>query len=548
MKSLLSRAKGRISDLTHIPSSAAQDLPPSHPSFLTAPIPQDIFRYRSHYGTNLGSIFVLERWLFPSLFCGVGESELSAATASIESIGLDATRKKWEQHWASALTDVDLKWLVYEAKCTSIRLPIGYFTLGRHFCFGTPFEDVAKIYKRIWAAVQNLVQRAAEAGIGVLLDLHALPGAANRDAHSGTDSGHAGLWEHGPAGRKYRELATEAVIWVVREASHMKGVLGVQIVNEAVYGAYGLHEWYDDVLEAVGRIDPTVPIYISDAWDLDGTLQWLEGRKSIKANPVVVDTHVYHTFSEADRMKMPEQIISDIPSELSEIDRHAGSVVDRGATQVVVGEYSCVMDKQTWARSDPSQRDTLVQQFGQIQTCQWQQKTGGSFFWTLKMDWMDGGEWGFVEQVKKGAICPPAWLRLKSYEVQERADLAESQKAEIAEQAVLCHTDHWNRTAPGKKFEHRWYGEAWQVGWEDAKAFWFCRMNGMMGEMAREAGGAERIGCLEIWVEKRLRESGKVGEFCWQWEHGFRAGVRAFEGLVGIRLIALKGDRSLPAR
>lgn len=35
--------------------------------------------------------------------------------------------------------------MVREARCTSIRLPIGYFTLGEEFCEGTPFEKVASV-------------------------------------------------------------------------------------------------------------------------------------------------------------------------------------------------------------------------------------------------------------------------------------------------------------------------------------------------------------------------------------------------------------------
>ena len=43
----------------------------------------DNFRYRYHNGTNLGSIFVLEKWLFPSMFEPTtrGDSELDAVTA-----------------------------------------------------------------------------------------------------------------------------------------------------------------------------------------------------------------------------------------------------------------------------------------------------------------------------------------------------------------------------------------------------------------------------------------------------------------------------------
>lgn len=51
--------------------------PPSPPTNL------DILRYRSHHGANLGSIFVLEKWLFPAMFepGASGGSELDAVTA-----------------------------------------------------------------------------------------------------------------------------------------------------------------------------------------------------------------------------------------------------------------------------------------------------------------------------------------------------------------------------------------------------------------------------------------------------------------------------------
>ena len=47
------------------------------------PTSQDLLRYRSHHGSNLGSIFVLEKWLYPSMFepGAEGDSELAAVTA-----------------------------------------------------------------------------------------------------------------------------------------------------------------------------------------------------------------------------------------------------------------------------------------------------------------------------------------------------------------------------------------------------------------------------------------------------------------------------------
>lgn len=539
MKSLIDRAKRRLSDLTDsdAPSSQSPQATTtsiSHASSIHPVTQQDIFRYRYHHGTNLGSIFVLERWLFPSLFSGPGDSELAAVTSSLSAIGPDKTKERWQKHWDSALTDEDIHFLVHEAKCTSIRLPIGYFTLGPAFCQGTPFEAAADVYVSAWTSVCNLVRRVNEAGIGVLLDLHALPGGANQDMHSGTDSGKAELWEHWNTGRQNREMAKKVVLQVVSEAANMKGIVGVQIVNEAAAGAHKLHEWYDDVLREIQDIDSTMPIYVSDAWDLDGSLRWVESRRNRSGNPIVVDTHKYYTFSEADRAKAPQHIISQVPQELGEIDKYAGSVSDRGAAQIVVGEYSCVLDGKTWSRSDPSQKLNLVRQFGEAQSARWREKTGGTYFWTAKMEWMDGGEWGFFEQVKKRTIVAPPWLFLNTSDAQNSAYEATRSKENIFSRALGGHVEYWSQIAPDKKFEHRWYGEGWDVGWEDAKCFWLARADGQMGEIANSSGGAEKIGCLEIWVRKRLGESGKEGGSVWEWEHGFRAGVKAFEGLVGV--------------
>ncbi|OAF60889.1 Glucan 1,3-beta-glucosidase 3 [Pseudogymnoascus destructans] len=540
MKSIIDRAKRRISDFTD-----SNPPPPQSPQATTTSTPhaassirpitcQDIFRYRYHHGTNLGSIFVLERWLFPSLFSAPGDSELAAVTSSLSEIGLDKTKERWKNHWDFALSDDDIQFLVHEAKCTSIRLPIGYFTLGPAFCQGTPFEAAADVYVSAWAAVCNLVRRVNDAGIGVLLDVHALPGGANKDMHSGTDSGKAELWDHWNTGRKNREMAKKVVLQVVSEAANMKGIVGVQIVNEAVAGAHKLHEWYDDVLREIQDIDPTMPIYVSDAWDLNGSLRWVENRRHRGGNPVVVDTHKYYTFSEADRAKAPQHIISQVPHELGEIDKYSGRVHDRGAAQIVIGEYSCVLDGKTWSRSDPSQKDDLVRQFGNAQSERWREKTGGTYFWTAKMEWMDGGEWGFFEQVKKRTIVAPPWLFLNPSDVQHRADEATRSKESTFSRALGSHVEYWSQTAPGKKFEHHWYGEGWDAGWEDAKCFWLARSEGHMGEVASSSGGAEKIGCLEIWVRKRLQESWKEGGSVWEWEHGFRAGVKAFEGIVGL--------------
>lgn len=47
--------------------------------------------------------------------------------------------------------------------------------------------------------------------------------------------------------------------------------------------------------------------------------------------------------------------------------------------------------------------------------------------------------------------------------------------------------------------------------------------------------GGDKIGMLDLWIRKRLVDSGLcVGKFTWEWEQGFRQGVRDFYESAGV--------------
>jgi hypothetical protein len=257
-----------------------------------SPTANDIVRYRYHHGVNLGSVYVLEKWLTPSAFPPDApeeeSSELSCVSEWVKEIGLEATQKKFEERWSKALNEEDWKWLTSESSCTSIRLPIGHFTLGPDYCKGTPFEEFGAVYKNAWTAVKDFIKTAHENGIGVLIDLHALPGGANPGEHSGTNSGEAELWKN-PANL---ELASKCVEFVAKDIKELDGIIGIQPCNEAVFDARGMYDWYDKVIAAVSAVDAKVPLYISDAWDLQEAVKYSKEQNKVdkKRNPLVVDT------------------------------------------------------------------------------------------------------------------------------------------------------------------------------------------------------------------------------------------------------------------
>ena len=364
-------------------------------------------------------------------------------------------------------------------------------------------------------------------GIGVLLDMHALPGGANKDAHSGSSTGKAALW----GSASHRALATRAVLFVAHElaAGKVPNAVGLQLCNEAAWGAAGMYDFYAATIAAVAEVSAAIPIYVSDAWRLDEAVAWAARHNApfSRANLAVVDTHRYYTFAAEHRKRAPHELLACIPTELAPLAASSrGSVIDNGAAPLFIGEYSCVLDEQTWARADAERRPALTAELGARQLDRTYAHTGGSAFWTLRMDWMDGGGWGFVAMTKKGAIRAPEMMWLERARVDVLVAEAEGKRAEERDRAVGGHCSYWEREAPRKKFEHWRFEWGWDVGWADAVGFFTGRK--MLGGGNT---GADRIGQLDGWLRKRLGEIGP-GEFMWEWEQGFRQAVKSAEGIL----------------
>ena len=77
--------------------------------------------------------------------------------------------------------------------------------------------------------------------------------------------------------------------------------------------------------------------------------------------------------------------MQEVQTQLTELVGREGSVCEHQAGQVIVGEYSCALTEDSWARVSASDRTALGIAFGQAQSRRWQEKAGGSFFWTWKM-------------------------------------------------------------------------------------------------------------------------------------------------------------------
>jgi len=141
---------------------------------------------------------------------------------------------------------------------------------------------------------------------------------------------------------------------------------------------------------------------------------------------------------------------------------------------------------------------------------------------------MDGGEWGFKQQTKAGAITAPPNLGLSHQDVQARINNARGQQQDRQKNAVGAHCSFWDTKFPGQ-YEHYRFEAGWKIGYEDAVAFFGMRASGGLN-----GSGGDKIGMLDIWVRKRIIESGQAGKFVWEFEQGYRQGAKDFYQAAGI--------------
>lgn len=183
------------------------------------------------------------------------------------------------------------------------------------------------------------------------------------------------------------------------------------------------------------------------------------------------------------------------------MDGKEGRVLEDGAVQAIVGEYSCVLADQSWELGGSIPKATLAQQFGNVQSQRYQQRAGGSYMWTYRMDWMPGGEWGFKQMTEQLAIFPPPTMTLTIPEIQAKIATAQAQMNLMKGNAFGQHCQYWDSHFPGH-YEHWRFELGYRIGYSDAMSFF-----GMRSRYHQQ--GADKIGMLELWVLKRIRESGE---------------------------------------
>lgn len=493
-----------------------------------------VYRYRKQRGVNLGSWFVQERWICGSTFVNSGAS--APAQSDLDIARGPHAKQTLEAHWDTWIQESDWKWLA-ERGFTAVRIPIGYY----HICGvdpsvldGTEFQGFQHVFEGAWTRITGAIEMAYRCGLGVLIDLHAAPGKQNTESHSGTSNPSSFF-----TNERNQKRATEALCSLLAHLSkfvnlrepRLTNLIGIELLNEPRPDSdQALVKWYTNTIQALRRIDETIPIYIGDCWRLD---QYADYTSSISSSSgcrglLVLDHHLYRCFTESDirtsAMEHAENVTTNMKAAFTRINEKVGRV--HGG--VIVGEWSAALNPGS-IRNGERVEDQLKNYVNAQLEVYESNACGGWFFWTYKKEWRGDKGWSLVDAVEAGVFPDCVGLQKKFSARQEIGDTErkENVKRDRINTALGNHTTYWSRY-PGR-YNHTLFEEGFADGWEEAFAFFDFND---VGPTVSELGFIP----ARAFVKSQERAQGtdnKAGDAkyggasYWEYEHGFVQGVEA---------------------
>ncbi|KAI5124592.1 hypothetical protein M0805_003109 [Coniferiporia weirii] len=357
----------------------------------------NVFRYRQQQSVNLGSWFVHEQWMTPTPFdCASGPQSAEIDIASGWG-NTTAAQVVLERHWDTFINQSDFEYLA-SIGINTVRLPIGYWSLGPVYCQGTPFEQYADVYTNSWSRVVRAINWADEAGIGVLVDLHGAVGSQNGQPHSGISDGQANLFNNATN----MNLTINVLTFLVQQLASVTNVVGIEILNEPNDDP-SLPDFYTRAINSMRQVSTMalgLPLYIHDAFNLDEFSGFVASRSDF----IVEDHHSYFVFDNEDVSRDADQDTGEVQGTMND---QLSSASGKQRRNLVIGEWSGALVSSSLA----NETNPLLarQQFCQGQAQVYANTTAGWHFWSYMKEGCDTDpDWCFKNAV--GNTLPPLFF------------------------------------------------------------------------------------------------------------------------------------------
>ena len=323
-------------------------------------------------GVNLGGWLILERWMTPSLFSGMGADD------EYSFMQVPGAVQKIEGHRKSFITEADFKWLQQNG-INAVRIPVGYWL----FDGDAPYTPTVKYLD--WA-----MKMADKYHLKVLIDLHGLKGSQNGKDHSGR-IGKSEWQRHA----EYRE-ETIAVLEKIAERYYDSPALwGIELINEPKFGLiqWKLRRFYRQAYRCLSKVArPGTVIVFHDGF----TPRLLSGVIGGRTNyPVMMDVHWYHFAS-------PSYVWRSIKRYLQAVKARPRAIAKLQSVQpIIIGEWSIVLAGEKLAGKPAEEKAALQKQHGEIQLAAYE-SAAGWFYWNYKTE--SRGVWHFRSLIEDKII------------------------------------------------------------------------------------------------------------------------------------------------
>lgn len=323
-------------------------------------------------GVNLGGWLILERWMTPSLFAGMGaDDEYGFMQAP-------GAAEKIERHRKTFITEADFKWLQQNG-INAVRIPVGYWL----FEGDEPYTPTVKYLD--WA-----MKMANKYHLKVLIDLHGLKGSQNGKDHSGQIG--KSLWHRHTS---YREETITILEKIAERYYDSPALWGIQLINEPKYGwfQWKLRHFYHEAykrLSAAAR--PGTVIVFHDGFTPRLMSGAIGGRPT---HPVMMDVHWYHFGSVS-------YVWRSLTRYLNVVKARPRLLKKLQAVQpVIIGEWSLVLAGEKLQGKTHEEKNALQKQHGEVQLAAYE-SAAGWFYWNYKTE--SRGMWHFRSLIEDKII------------------------------------------------------------------------------------------------------------------------------------------------
>lgn len=482
---------------------------------------QDFHKYRKQRGVNLGSWFVLERWITDRPF----RFAQSPATSDLDVARGTNAQEVLTEHWSTWITEKDWVWIA-EHGINTVRIPIGFY----HICGadasvlrGTDFADFGFIFQGAWGHILDAIVMANKYGIGVLIDLHAAPGKQNLDSHSGTSNPHPRFFDGSSNMQHTIHILRILLVTLTRFSRSfnppLHNIVGIELLNEPAPGPHRnlLEKWYTDATRALRSIDPTIPLYIGDSWQTDDFALYIQNTSHEFSN-IILDHHLYRCFTSEDQAVSAYDHAGrlwDHNGPTPQMFARVAEKLESSGGGLIIGEWSGALNPKSLDGLNNEKH--ARSQFIQAQVDLYERRCAGYFFWTYKKQWSGDKGWSFRDAVEGGIFPTSIGLTVKRSVTEYREDQRTTRRDAAKAKALGEHVTYWSQY-PGQYYHWR-FDHGFVVGWQDA--YWF------FGHSVCETVAPE-MGFKGPWAKRRLQEhvqSTGSEPGLWEFEHGFRQGV-----------------------